>query len=102
MVMCFVLGVNLGEVEIVIKLLLSSQTVHLKTGFLGINPNVPEISFIRPIKGITSLIAVNKAIYSLSVVLRAISVCSLLPQVIGHSENIIRKSVLDSTDPGQT
>ena len=74
----------------------------LKTGFLGINPKVLEISFIRPVKGVTSLIAVDKTIYSLSVVMRAISVYGLLSQVIGHLANIIMKPVLESTDSGES
>ena len=74
----------------------------LRGTILGIIPIVPEISFISPIKGMASLIAVDKAIYSLSVVLRAISVCNLLPQVIGHPANIMMKPVLESTNSGES
>ena len=91
--MCFVLGVNLGELATTMQLPLSSQTVHLNTGFLVSRPNMPPISSINPRKGITSLIAVDKAMYSLSVALKAISVYNLLPQVMGHPAYIITNAI---------
>ena len=102
MAMCLVLGVNFGAFATVMQLSLSSQTVHLKTGFLAKMPNVSEISCSKPMNGITSLIAVLRAMYSLSVVLRAISVWSLLPQEMGHPANVIMNPVLESTDSGDS
>ena len=62
------------------------------------SPNNPAVSFIRPKNGITTRIALDRAMYLLSVVLRAISVCSLLPRVIGHPAYIITKTVRENTD----
>jgi hypothetical protein len=49
------------------------------------------------LRGNSSLVAVDKAIYSLSVVERAISVWSLLHHVTGHPQKYITKPVLDKT-----
>ena len=67
------------------------------TGSLVSIPNKPAVSFIRLINGINSVIEVDRAMYSLSVVLREISVCILIPQLTGHPEYIIKKSVSDNT-----
>ena len=64
------------------------------------SPNNLAVSFIRPRNGINSRIELDKAMYLLSVVLRAIYVCSLLPQVIGHPAYNITKPVRDNTDSG--
>ena len=82
--MCSVRGVNFGLFATVMQLSLSSHTVQQKTGSLVNSPNNPAVSLIRPKNGITSRIALDRAMYSLSVVLREIYVCSLLPQLIGH------------------
>ena len=100
MAMCFVWGVNFGLFETVMQLSLYSQTVQWNTGSLVNSPNNPAVSFIRPKNGITSRISLDRAMYLLSVVLREISVYSLLPQVIGHPEYIITKPVRDNTDSG--
>jgi hypothetical protein len=44
-----------------------------------------------------SQVAVDSAIYSLSVVERAISYCSLLHQEIGHLQNVTINPVRDKT-----
>ena len=87
--MCFVLGVNFGLSATLIQLSLSSKTVYLKTGFLFTNPKVEEVFLRRFRNGMTSLIAEESAIYSLSVVLKAISVWSLLRHKIGQPANIM-------------
>ena len=82
------------------QLSLSFQTVQCNTGSLVNSPNNPAVSFIRPKNGITSRIALDRAMYLLSVVLRAIYFFSLIPQVIGHPAYIITKPVRDNTDSG--
>ena len=84
----------------VIQLSLSSQTVQRNTGYLVNIPNIPSVSFMRPRNGITSCIALYRAMYSLLVVLREISVCNLLPEVIGHTAYTMKKPVRDNTDSG--
>ena len=100
MVMCFFRGVNFGLFATVMQLSLSSHTVQHNTGYIVNRPNNPAVYFMIPINGINSRISLDKEMYSLSVVLRAISVCSLLPQVIGHPAYIITKPVRDNTDSG--
>ena len=102
MATCFVRGVNFGLFATVMQLSLSSQTVQQNTGFLVNIPNNPAVSFMIPKNGITSCIALDRAMYSLSVVLREISVCNLLPQVIGHPSYIMTKPVSDNTDYGMS
>jgi hypothetical protein len=46
--------------------------------------------------GNNSLVAVDKAMHSLSVVERAISVWSLLHHVMGHPQKVMTKPVLDN------
>ena len=94
----FVFGMILGLVATLMQLSLSSQTLQLKTGVVIFRSKIPDISFKRLRNGITSHIAEVRAIYSLSVVLRAISVCSLLCQVIGQPANMITNPVLERTD----
>ena len=98
MAIFFVLGVNFGLFATVIKISLSSHTVQQNNGYLVIIQNKPAVSFIRLINGINSLIEVDRAMYSISVVLRDISVCILLFRRNGHPEYIIKKPVLDNTD----
>ena len=93
-------GSKLWLFATVMQLSLSSQTVQQNTGYLVNSPNNPAVSFVRPKNGITSHIALDRSMYSLSVVLREISVCSLFPQVIGHPAYIITKPVRDNTDSG--
>ena len=100
MAMCFVRGVNFGIFATVIQLSLSSQTVQRNTGSIVNCPNNQAVSFMRPKNGITSRIALDRAMYSLSVLLREISAYNLLPQVIGHPAYIITKPVRDNTDSG--
>ena len=100
MAMCFVQGVNFGLFATVIQLSLFSQTVQRNTGSLVNGPNNPAVSFIIPKNGITSRIALDREMYSISVVLRAIYVCNLLPQVIGNPSYIMTKPVHDNTDSG--
>ena len=98
MEMCFVQGVNFGLFATVMQISLSSQTVQRNTGYLVNSPNNPSVSFMIPRNGITSHIALERAMYLISVVLRSISVCSLLPQVIGHPAYIITNPVRDNND----
>ena len=100
MAMCFVQGVMFGLFATVMQLSLSSQTEQRNNISLVNSPNNPTVSFIRPKNGITSRIALDRAMYSLSVVLRSIYVFSLLPQVIEHPAYIITKPVRDNTDYG--
>ena len=100
MAMCFFRGLNFELFATLMQLSLSSQTVQRNTGYLVNSPNNPAVSFTRPINGITSRIALDREMYSLSVVLRAISVCNLLPQVIGHPAYMMTKHVRDNTDSG--
>ena len=100
MAMLFVRGVNFGLFATVMKLSLSSQTVQRNSGSLVNSPTNPEVSFMRPKNGITSHIALDRAMYSRSVVLREISVCNLLTQVIGHPAYIMTKPARDNTDSG--
>ena len=98
MAMCFVQGVHFGIFATVMQLSLSSQTVQRNTGSLVNIPNNTAVSFMRPKNGITSRIALDREMYSLSVVRRAIYVCKLLPQVIGHPSYIMKKTVRENTD----
>ena len=91
MAICFFLGVNFGLFATVIQLSLSSQTVQRNTRYLVISPNKTTVSFIILKNGINYIIEVDRAMYSLSVVLRAIYVWILLPQLIGHPSYIIKK-----------
>ena len=74
MAICFFLGVNFGLFATVIQLSLSSQTVQRNTRYLVISPNKTTVSFIILKNGINYIIEVDRAMYSLSVVLRAIYV----------------------------
>ena len=76
MAMWFFRGVNFVIFATVMQLSFSSQTVQRNTGSLFNSPNNPAISFMRPKNGITSRIALDRAMYLLSVVLRVISVCN--------------------------
>ena len=82
--MCFVLGVNFELSATLMQLLLSSNTLQWNSG-LGSwrGKNLPT-STIKIMKGITSLIAWYRSMYSDYVVLKAISVCSLLHHVRGY------------------
>ena len=80
MVIYFFLGVNFGLFATMIQLSLSSQTAQQNTGSLVSSQNKPTVSFIRLINGINSIIEVEIEMYSLSLVLREIYVCILLPQ----------------------
>ena len=98
--MCFILGVNFELSDTLMQLLLSSNTLQWNSG-LGLwrGKNSPT-STIKFMKGITSLIAWYRAMYSDSVVLKAIYVCSLLHHVRGHPEYIIKNYVIDRTHYG--
>ena len=91
---------TVGALATAIQLSLSLHILYLKTGLRVSNPNILAISFINWVKGITSCIAADSAIYSLSVVLIAILICILLPYVMGHPAYIITQPVLYKTDAG--
>ena len=100
MAMCFFRGVNFGIFVTVMQISLSSHTVQRNTGSLVNSPNNPAVAFMRPRNGITSHISLDRAMYSLSVLLRGISVLNLLPQVIGNPAYTMTKPVRDNTDSG--
>ena len=70
MAICFVPGVNFGIFVTLIHLSLSYHTVQQNNGSLVSSLNKPAISFIRLINEINYLIRVDRAMYSLSVVMR--------------------------------
>ena len=72
--MCLVLGLYFGTFASSSAPLLSSNRVHFIVNSVQDISNILDISNIRPLMGIRSLAAVDKAMYSASVVLRAISV----------------------------
>ena len=97
---CFVLGVNFELSATLMQMLLSSNTLQWNYG-LGLwrGKNLPTLT-IKFVKGVTSLIAWDRAIYLDSIVLKAISVCSLLHHVRVNPVYIITKLVLDKTHYG--
>jgi hypothetical protein len=78
--MCFVQGVNLGFSAITIPRLIVLANFDDNLGEGKYNGKTSFISRIKVARGIVSLRAANKAIYSGSAVDRAISVCNLLCQ----------------------
>ena len=82
--MCLVLGLFLGTLANSSAPLLSSKSVHLICNFASVMFKICLISEINSLKGNTSLAAVDSAMYSASVVDRAISVCRRLNHVIGQ------------------
>ena len=75
---CFVLGVNFGYSVTLMQVVLSSKTWQDTSGVGSCTGKTRDIFFIRNMKGTTSLIALDSAMYSASVVDSTISVCSLL------------------------
>ena len=82
---CFVLGTNVGIYATLMQLFLSSNTLQRNYGFVLWRGKISPTSTIKFMNGITSLITWDRAMYSASVMLNAISVCSLLHHVRGHS-----------------
>ena len=72
--MCFVLGLFSGTLANSSATILSSNSVQLMFNSACGVSIISLISKINSLNGRTSLVAVDKAIYSASVVLRAISV----------------------------
>ena len=97
---CVVLGVNFELSATLMQLLLSSNTLQWNYGLGLWRGKTSPTSTIKFMKGITSLIAWDRAMYSDSVVLKYISVCSLLHYVRGHPSFIITNPVLDRTHSG--
>ena len=93
--MCLVLGVNFCVVAIAIHDWLSSHTLHRNVGGVIRSGNSAWSSFNNVMRGITSRRAVERAIYSASAVLSAISVWSLLDQKIGQFAYLITNPVLE-------
>ena len=85
----FVLDENLLYSATAVQILLSSETLQNTSGFGR------WISFINAINSITSRIACLSAIYSASVVLKAIYVCNLLYHNTGHTAYVIKYPVHD-------
>ena len=97
-VICLVQDVNVGVFVTVINIALYSQITQLKTGPLVRSLTRAAVFFISSMEGITSYMAAESTIYSVSTVLREILVCSLFPQVIGHPAYMTLYLVLDKTD----
>ena len=73
----------------------------LKSGTLGPSILQYEVtSLINLVNGMTSLHAVNSAMYAVSIVLVAISVWRLLNHPTGQAFTIMRKPVRDLTQCG--
>src|SRR6056300_113367 len=83
------------------QLWLSSNVLQttLGTPVFSSNP-LPFNSFTRFITPITSRRAVDRAMYSASVVLKAMSVCIFEAHTIGHPAYMITKTVLECADKG--
>ena len=96
-VICLVLGVSLRLSATLIQLRLSSNTLQWNLGFGLCSVKISPTSIMRFIKGITSRIACDSATYSYSIVLRVISVWSLLYHVRGHPAYIITEPVCERT-----
>ena len=76
--------------------LLSSNTRHITLGGYDDKPQpFSFISWTNSITGRTSRVADDIAIYSLSVVDSATSVCNFEVHIIGHDAYLITKPVLD-------
>ena len=94
---CLVLGLLLWLVAISMQLLLSSKVLHRTVGRDGCNLKPFRLSsFMRFITAITSLNALDSAMYSASVVLSAIKDCIELFQIMGHPAYIMTYPVLES------
>ena len=96
--MCFVLGLFFGTLASSSAPLLSSKSANLMFKLAFGMFKIDLSSKINSLRGRTSLAAVDNAMYSASVVLRAISVCSLLKYVIGQPAYLIMHPVLDLTE----
>ena len=90
----------MGLSATLMQLRLSSQTLQKNFGSSWLTGKNERISSMRFKKGSTSRIATDNAMYSASVVLKAISVCNLLPQNIGQPAYEMTKPVRDKTDSG--
>lgn len=93
---CFVRRSIFGSLANSMAPLLSPNALHLTLGiaYMG-NFIIFLISFTRQIKEIVSLRALDREIYSASVVLMAVSVYSLDCHITGHPAYIITNPVLD-------
>ena len=99
MAMCFVRGVNFWLFVTVMQLSFSSQTVQRNTGSLVNSPNNPAVSFIRPRNGITSRIALDKALLAFSSTQG--NFCLQLASPSNWASSIhYKKPVHDNTDSG--
>ena len=96
MAMCFVLAGGFSDSATAVQLLLSSKTLQNISGGTSITSQDFYKSFDSCINGMTSLIAVDNAMYSASHVDKAISVCNLLRQNIGTPVHVITKPVRDN------
>jgi hypothetical protein len=96
MLRCLVLGLILGTFAIYIAPALSSKTLQCTLG-VAFSTGTPccMASFISHMIGKTSLMACESAMYSASVDAKAISVCILDDQYIGHPAYVITYPILD-------
>ena len=103
MAMCFVLGHVSGTLASSFEPLLSSKIVQFifKVGSSVILTIVFN-SIINSLSGNISLAAVDKATYSVSVVLSAISVCNLLNHVMGQFGNMMTHPERERTPFGSS
>lgn len=98
----FILGLLLGTFANSSAPLLSLNKVHpINNSASGIS-NIGFYSKIISLNGKTSLVAVDKAMYSVSVVLNVISVWWRPNHVMGHHAYLMTHPVLDITELGSS
>ena len=100
--MCFVQGLIFGILANSSAALLSLKVVQIMIGYTSIIFVTGVISDINVLMGNTSLAAVDKAIYSASDVLRAISDCNLLNHVMGQLPYMMTQPDLHLTPLGSS
>ena len=91
------LGENFCAAASEIQLLLSSKTLQWNFGFFRFKGNTSFISFSRFTKGMSSLVAWLRAVYSASVLDTAVYVCNLIQNRTGQLVYMSTYPVLDGT-----
>ena len=99
---CLVRDLIFGTLTRSMHPLLSSKTVQWTVGMVQEKVKTGCNSCRSPIRGMTSRSDCDRAMYSLSVVERAISVCSFDDQMIGQFAQNITYPVRDITDDGSS
>ena len=80
----------------------SSTAVHFITSLQDGTSITAPISLRKCVIGVVSLNAVDNAIHSSSAVDKAISVCSLDSQMMGHIEHLITHPIMKYSDVGSS